>query len=33
MLLKKEWFRSLITQEEEFQKEIEEAKEFTEEEV
>ena len=33
MLLKKEWFRSLITQEEEFQKEIEKAKEFTEEEV
>ena len=33
MLLKKEWFRSLITQEEEFQKEIEEAKEFTEKEV
>ena len=33
MLLKKEWFRSLITQEEEFQKEIEEAKEFTEEKV
>jgi len=32
-MLKEEWFRNLMTQEEEFWKEIEEAEEFTEEEV
>ena len=33
MMLKKEWFRNITTQEGEFWKEIEEAKEFAEEEV
>jgi len=33
MMLKKEWFRNITTQEREFWKEIEEAKEFAEEEV
>jgi len=33
MVLKEEWFRNTMTQEEEFWKEIEEAEEFAEEEV